>query len=79
MKTLADLTYNERLMLCFRYNRLDQVSFAKKLGIARTTAGAMLRGEIPGHKHLDAIANALGVKVEFLTHGINPPKWALEK
>lgn len=56
----------------FRKLGVTQAQFAAAMEIKRSTAGALLRGEIPGSKHLADLADLYQIPIERLM--IEPPK-----
>lgn len=75
-KSRTDPGYHQRLLMAIRRNGVRQEDLALRLGITRSTAGAILRGQITGEKHLGTLAEFLKVDLAWLMYGVNAPAWA---
>ena len=54
---------------------MTQEQLAHHLGVTQPRISALLRGEGTGDRHLSKLAQGLGVPLEWLADGSNPPSW----
>lgn len=72
------MTTGNRLALAMRRVGMTQEALASALGVEQATVSKMVRGEFPGRKHWYKISDILGISVEWLSLGDNPPPWAFD-
>ncbi|WP_337263660.1 MULTISPECIES: helix-turn-helix domain-containing protein [unclassified Serratia (in: enterobacteria)] len=67
-------TFGERLSEAIRARGLSQADLSKKVGISNGYLSNVISGGISKpHKHIDAFANALGVRKDWLLNGNGNP------
>lgn len=66
----------ERFRLALDQRNWSIADLARAVGVSQPAASTVVNGVRPGRKLLPKMAESLGVTVEWLTVGNNPPSWA---
>lgn len=66
----------ERFRLALDQRNWSIADLARAVGVSQPAASTVVNGVRPGRKLLPKMAESLGVTVEWLTVGSNPPSWS---
>jgi len=72
----APATLGQRLRLALAHARMSQRELAERVGLSPKVLTDVASDRRPAHKHLPAMADALGVPLSWLLTGRDAPAWA---